>query len=278
MKFKQLYLELKQEIKNLELNKVSYFSAQSSFYIILSIFPFLILMITLSGFLPEDIMLLVEKIPEEIFPLAIKDFTKTLIEEARQMDSSMWVIIGSALAGVWSSSKGTLAIIRGLDKFSGFEDKRDFVRKRLKACIFTLLIAIIIVLVFSFMVVWEWLLNLMLSLLDINYSVIATALNYRVTVSFVLLMLMFTFIYSYMPGVRTSFRSNIFGAAIAAVGWMAVSGGFSIYVSRFSLTVYGSLTTIILFMLWLYVCLWLLFIGAAINRYRQRKKDNKKMA
>lgn len=273
MKFKQLYIDLRREIKKMELYKVSYFSAQSAFFMILSIFPFLILMISLSGFLPEGITALIEKTPEEILPLTIKDFVKTLIDEARSLSSSTWIIIGSAVAAIWSSSKGTLAIIRGLDKFSGFEDERGFFRERLKACIFTLLIAVIIVLVFFFMVVWEWLLNLLLSFLDLNYSAVSTAINYRVTISFIVLTFLFVFVYSYMPGRKTKFKQNILGAALASLGWILVSGGFSIYVSHFSLTVYGSLTTIVLFMVWLYVCLWLLFLGAAINRYRKNKRQ-----
>ncbi len=273
MKFKKIYTDIKQQVEELELQKVSYFSAQAAFYIILSIFPFLILLITLSGFLPEGFSQSVAGIPEEIFPSVLKDFAQTLVTEAREIKSGTLLIVVSSVTAIWSSSKGTLAIIRGLDKFSGFESQKSWLYKRVKACTLTILLALVIIVAFAMLVVWEWLLDMLLSVLDIQYSAVADILSYRNTASFLMLATVFTMLYSYMPSKRTTVKSNILGAAIAALGWMIASAAFSIYVAHFSLTVYGSLTTIVLFMLWLYICLWMLFIGAAFNRYRERKKN-----
>ncbi|MBQ8533302.1 MAG: YihY/virulence factor BrkB family protein [Clostridia bacterium] len=276
MKFKQYASDIKRQILEFELQKVSYFAAQSAFFMIISIFPFLILLITLSGFLPDGFSQSVSSIPEEILPSALKDFAHTLVTEAREIKSGTLLITVSSITAIWSSSKGTLAIIRGLDKFSGIESNKSWIQKRIKACVFTLIIALVILISFALLVAWDWLLNMILSLLNVRYSAVARILSYRNTFSFLLLSLIFTMIYSFMPSKKSSVKNNILGAVFAAVGWMAVSAAFSIYVANFSLTFYGSLTTIVLFMLWLYVCLWMLFIGAAINRYRQQKK-NKKM-
>lgn len=276
MKFKQYASDIKRQILEFELQKVSYFAAQSAFFMIISIFPFLILLITLSGFLPDGFSQSVSSIPEEILPSALKDFAHTLVTEAREIKSGTLLITVSSITAIWSSSKGTLAIIRGLDKFSGIESNKSWIQKRIKACVFTLIIALVILISFALLVAWDWLLNMILSLLNVRYSAVARILSYRNTFSFLLLSLIFTMIYSFMPSKKSSVKNNILGAVFAAVGWMVVSAAFSIYVANFSLTFYGSLTTIVLFMLWLYVCLWMLFIGAAINRYRQQKK-NKKM-
>jgi membrane protein len=65
------------------------------------------------------------------------------------------------------------------------------------------------------------------------------------------------------------------GAVIASGGWIAFSAAFSLYVSHSSMTVYGSLTTIVLSMLWLYICISILFLGAIINKYTFLKRKEK---
>lgn len=57
------------------------------------------------------------------------------------------------------------------------------------------------------------------------------------------------------------------GAVFAAIGWMVVSWVFSVYVDIFEgfSSMYGSLTTIVLIMLWLYFCMYSILIGGVIN-------------
>ena len=63
------------------------------------------------------------------------------------------------------------------------------------------------------------------------------------------------------------------GAMIASVGWIAYSVLFAFYIDNFSnyAPLYGSLTAVILLMLWLYSCMYILFLGAEINLYYIRK-------
>ena len=57
------------------------------------------------------------------------------------------------------------------------------------------------------------------------------------------------------------------GAAFSAVGWMIVSWSFSVYLDIFKgfSSMYGSLTTIVLIMLWLYFCMYILLLGGEVN-------------
>jgi len=82
------------------------------------------------------------------------------------------------------------------------------------------------------------------------------------------LMVLFTAMYVYLPARRQRGRQMWLGALVAAVGWEVFSLVFSVYVERFSnLSVtYGSLTSVVVLMLWLYACMYLLFLGAAVNR------------
>ena len=74
-------------------------------------------------------------------------------------------------------------------------------------------------------------------------------------------------IYTYVPGGRRTLRSQLPGAVFATAGWLIFSRVFSFYIVHFWRLsyIYGSLTAVILVILWLYVIINLLFIGAGLN-------------
>ena len=74
-------------------------------------------------------------------------------------------------------------------------------------------------------------------------------------------------IYTYVPGGRRTLRSQLPGAMFATAGWLIFSRVFSFYIVHFWRLsyIYGSLTAVILVILWLYVIINLLFIGAGLN-------------
>ena len=74
-------------------------------------------------------------------------------------------------------------------------------------------------------------------------------------------------IYTYVPGGRRTLRSQLPRAVFATAGWLIFSRVFSFYIVHFWRLsyIYGSLTAVILVILWLYVIINLLFIGAGLN-------------
>jgi membrane protein len=79
-----------------------------------------------------------------------------------------------------------------------------------------------------------------------------------------------------LPNGRQPFFAQLPGAMAAALSWSVFSYGFSIYLTyapQGMSAIYGSLTTAVIIMLWLYFCMWLLFLGAEINDYLQRPEN-----
>jgi len=74
-------------------------------------------------------------------------------------------------------------------------------------------------------------------------------------------------IYKFLPNHIVQLRIQLMGAAFSAVGWMIVSWIFSVYLDIFKgfSSMYGSLTTIVLIMLWLYFCMYILLLGGEVN-------------
>ena len=84
-------------------------------------------------------------------------------------------------------------------------------------------------------------------------------------VLFVILLLMYRFV----PGHKQGVKKQIPGALIATFGWYLISLFFSIYLDTFRgfSVMYGSLTTIVLAMMWVYFCMYIILVGAEVNAF-----------
>ena len=93
-------------------------------------------------------------------------------------------------------------------------------------------------------------------------------LHFRTLFVWFVLTIFIALMYTYVPGGKLGFKMQLPGAVVAAVGWSIITWFFSIYVDRFNgFSTYGSLTTIIILMLWLYSCMYIVMMGAFLNRY-----------
>jgi membrane protein len=90
--------------------------------------------------------------------------------------------------------------------------------------------------------------------------------------------IVFLLLYKFMPKHKVTFRSQFYGALFGAIALNVVSFIFSKYLDifkGFSIT-YGSLTTLMLVMMWTYSCFYTLFLGAELNKLASLKKEIKK--
>ena len=112
---------------------------------------------------------------------------------------------------------------------------------------------------------------------------------FRFLIIIFILVAMFASVYKALPNNKPSFLAQLPGAVLSAVAWYVFSIGLSIYVKYFNgFSMYGSLTTIALLMLWLYFCIYIFLLCGEVNdlygRYfsawlrerRERKEKEKK--
>ena len=88
--------------------------------------------------------------------------------------------------------------------------------------------------------------------------------------------IVFLLLYKFMPKHKVTFKSQIPGAIFGAIALNVISFIFSKYLyifKGFSIT-YGSLTTLMLIMMWTYSCFYTLFLGAELNKVVKNKKRN----
>ena len=117
----------------------------------------------------------------------------------------------------------------------------------------------------------NWIQDRLLQYIPVLGELTGLIISFRAVASLGILSLIFLSLYTALPNCKMSPIRQIPGAVFTAAAWSILSYGFSIYFSYFAqgnrVSVYGSLTTVAMMMLWLYFCMWLLFLGAEVNCY-----------
>ena len=246
---------------------VSVFSAQAAFFIILSFFPFIMFLLTMIHYLPiqEHVMM---KTFNDLLPKALNSYIVLIISEIYN-HSTTTIVSVTALTALWSSSKGFLALVRGFNSVYNIKETRNYFKLRFISTLYTFGFTILLILTLVFLVfgnqLYLWIEDHAPGFIDVAILIISL----RAIVTLLLLTFFFEIMFVVIPNRKTTIMAELPGALIAAAGWLGFSYLYSFYIdnmSNFSST-YGSLTAIVLLMLWVYFCMYILFIGAEINAY-----------
>ena len=253
--------------EEMRVKNINSFAASIAFFIFLSLVPMLVLICTIIPYTPlteVNLMTAVaEVIPEVMNPLA-----QSLIAEV--YDKSAGILSVAAIATLWTAGKGVMALIQGLNAINGVEEKRNYLVVRTVSSLYTLLMLVVVVLSLFIMVFGNKLVAVALRRVPTLQLLVAAVMRFRFIFGWILLTLTFTAVYAFVPNKKLRFREQIPGAAFAAVVWSTFSWGFSIYVEVFnSYSIYGSLSLIVIVMLWMYFCMYIILVGALLNQYFQ---------
>lgn len=264
---KKVYRIFQGFTKSLEEDHVNAYAAHAAFFIIISAFPLIMLIFNLIKFTPVTRDFLVNA-ADSIFPAALEPIAHSLIIELFENTSGTAISI-TAILTVWSASKGVMAIIKGLNSVFDIKEKRGYFRLRLVSSLYTIVFVVGIVLSLIMMVFGNALLKMCKNHIPLLYDVAEWIISMRIIYIPVILTLLFVGLYKLVNNKKYSFLSHIPGALFSAIGWMGFSYFYSLYVDNFAgkSYAYGSLTTIVLLMLWLYICMYILFIGGEITVY-----------
>lgn len=242
------------------------FSAQSSFFFVLSFFPFIILLLTLLQYTPitEDFLI------NTILPFIPKTFRNiaTSIINDLYAKSGIGLISVSALIAIWSASKGILSLMNGLNHIYNIDKKRNYFLQRLISALYTLAFIVGIIISLSLLVFGNFILDIIHRNIPLIYEIVEFIISIRGLYVPIVLSLIFIVLYKLVPNKNYRLIDHVPGAIFAATGWEIFSYAYSIYIDYYANSViYGSLTSIIFLLLWLYFCMYILFIGAEINIY-----------
>ncbi len=244
-------------------DKISAYSAQAAFFIILSMIPFLMVFSSLLQYTSVTKgtlqMVVVRVMPEYVSP-----FLVSLIDEV--YNRSMGIISVTAVMAVWSAAKGVQYITDGLNSVNDLDETRNWFILRLWAAVYTVIFLIAIVFTMLVLVFGNSLHYFVVKYIPFFGDAVGFLSHFRGLITPCILTLFFGVVFTALPNRKLSFRSQLPGALICSVAWYLFSIGLSIYVDYFNgFSMYGSLTTIALLMLWLYFCVYIMMMSAEIN-------------
>ena len=251
---------------------VSAFAAQAAFFILMSFVPFLMLLLPLVTYVSITKDMVVE-ILLQIMPDAgdFRSFLFSIIQEV--YDKSTAIVPISAIFTLWSAGKGLQGLTNGVNAIYHVKETRNYVVTRIRSALYTLIFILAVISSLILLVFGNSIQKLLTKYIPTLAKVTAYVIGMRTAVSLVVLALIFLMIYKFLPNRKTSFRSQIPGAVVSAVAGSLFSLGFSVYLDYYDgfSNMYGSLTTIILVLLWLYFCMYIVLIGAEINAYFEER-------
>lgn len=251
---------------------VSAFAAQAAFFILMSFVPFLMLLLPLVTYVSITKDMVVEMILQ-VMPDAgdFRSFLLSIIQEV--YDKSTAVVPISAIFTLWSAGKGLQGLTNGVNAIYHVKETRNYVVTRIRSALYTLVFILAVIGSLILLVFGNSIQKFLTRYIPALARVTAYIIGMRTAVSLVVLALIFLMVYKFLPNRKTSFRSQVPGAVISAVAWSLFSLGFSVYLDYYDgfSNMYGSLTTIILILLWLYFCMYIVLIGAEINAYFEER-------
>ena len=260
------YYMVKAFLKKLREDNVSAFAAQTAFFVILSFLPFLIFLLTLLKFLPVDTESMLTAV-HSFFPPKIHELIGLILEEVMQKTSGTLLSI-SVVTALWSASRGILVIIRGMNEVYGNHETRSYFLLRFLSVCYTFIFALVLILTLVLLVFGNQIYLYIQSRVPFLEDAAFLIISFRTVASFLILAVFFWALYLFIPNRKSrNITVELPGALLGAAGWMGFSYLYSFYIDHLSdfSAMYGSLTAIVLCMIWLYACMYIMFIGGELN-------------
>lgn len=257
---------IKYFVRKINANKIGAFSAQTAFFIFLSLIPLIVLFFSLAQGLGATTDHLASA-ANKFTPDAISSFFETYIDEILTPEKKSLTIISSFVL-LWSASRGIFSIIGGLNSVYEIKEERNYLSLRLMAMLYTITFLVMLIIALVLFVFGSAICDILYSLFPNIRSLVYLFSSLRFIIGFLILTLFFSLLYKSLPSKPLRFTEQIPGALITSAGWVSFSLIFSVFIENFSnySNLYGSLTAIIVLLLWLYNCMYIMFAGAQVNR------------
>ncbi|MFA9422678.1 MAG: YihY/virulence factor BrkB family protein [Sedimentibacter sp.] len=270
--FKKALISIMRLLRKIKEDKIFSLSAQFSYFIILGIFPFLILAISMlcnySDYIYYILNSLSPFLPQDVYNIIINIINYSISScNKPYLSASMLVIL-------WSATSGSVTIISGINRAYGFTTKTHYLFLRLKGIILSLAIMIAMQIIFTLIVAGSQIL-IFLEKIEIFSSYNYFFINvFRYATPFVFLFVIFSGAYKFLPYEKVKFSFVFPGALFASLGFIIDSYAYSYYISIKILyynSIYGNLSGLFVFIVWIYMLSIIFLTGAEVNFFASKR-------
>lgn len=259
-------------IKKYNESSIAIYSGQTAFFIMLSFFPFMLFFFTLLNLTPfteADFLAWAEA----IIPASLQGAMQTITSDIFSGNTSGRISV-TVITAIWLSSKAFVSIQKGLNVMYEIKETRNYLFLRFYSVLYSVVFAVLLLIILALMVFGKQLNTRFFP----EWGWLAELLHVRFWICIPVLFFFFWLVYIFCPNKKRiekqkGIKNQIPGAVFASGGWIIFSWLFSIYVDKYNnyASFYGTMTTIALIMVWLYGCMYVLFLGGLINSAREQR-------
>ena len=254
---------------------ITAFSAQMSYFFILSLFPFLIFLVALIGWFSLDNIWVIANL-SNVIPKEAAQIVLDYVQELAESNTS--IISVSIIATLWTASKAINALMRALNIVYEVKETRGYFVIRFLGMFYTIMFAFAIILALVLPSMGKGFFDFILVYVHIPQGFIDLFTSFRWVGVLAFLGFVLGSTHVVLPNTKISIRTALPGTALSLMGWVVTSLGFSYFVQNFGrfTIIYGSLTAVIILMIWMYMSSVILMFGGEINHYILEREDRKK--
>lgn len=252
--------------KKMVVDKIDVYSAQACFNILMGIIPLLMLVLALLRFTPITEDMVMDTL-SSLITSGYMDQVKAIVSSVYQ--GSLTALSFSIIAVIWVSGKGVMGLANGLNNIYHLRENRNYFYIRGRSSLYTIPVVAMMAFGLTFLVYGVRFQMALESLFPIMRNFSRAVMYIFIVIGLLFLTLIFNLLYSFLPSVHKTFRSQRYGAIFTTIAWIIFSFFFQLWVtlSKNLSILYGGLLTIIIALTWMYFLVYIFFLGAEINDF-----------
>ncbi len=251
----------------------SAFAAQIAFYFFLSMFPFIIVFITTIGNMLDVSHVVYSLQASTTLPTQVKELLLDYIQVAN--DQHFSILSLSFLTILWATSGAYYALSHAFGMAYGIEYAPNLIVERVKGLLYTAVLSIAIAIAIVLPSLSQKIIEQWITYAKLPESWLTIILVFKLFLYICALGGILSASYYIIPKQKFLYRTVWPGTFFTVVAWYTESHVFNYFVLRFSKfsLIYGTLSTVVIMMFWLYTLAGTLIIGAEINAYLLEQKN-----
>ncbi|WP_242454233.1 YihY/virulence factor BrkB family protein [Bailinhaonella thermotolerans] len=266
---------LRRTVREFREDSLPDWSAALTYYAVLSVFPALLVLVSLLGLFGGDLITPMLDNLRGIAPGPVHEMLRTGLTSVQRSSaqSAGLVAVVSLLVALWSASGYVAAFIRASNAIYDIEEGRPFWKLTPLRVGLTLLLVVLMAVSAAAVALTGRLAGLAGEVAGIGTGVVAVWNVVKWPVLALLAAGMIMILYWAAPNVRQpGWRWLTPGGLLAVVLWVVVSAGFAIYVANFGSynKTYGALATVVVFLVWLWLSNMVILLGAELDAELER--------
>ena len=271
---------LKRTVREFRDDNLTDWAAALTYYGVMALFPMLIALVSVLGLFGSagSVTSLINSLNAVGLGGIARSITTPLNDVVQHRSSAGVLLVVGIVVALWSASGYIGAFMRASNAIYEVEEGRPFYKLRPLQLLVTLVMVVLLALVAIGLVITGPLTDAVGNLLGLGHTATTIFSIAKWPVMLGIVMAMFAGLYYIAPNVRQpKFRWVTPGGIVAVLIWVAASAGFGLYIAHFNnySKTYGTLGTVISFLVWLWISNLALLFGAELDAELERERELK---